>query len=194
MKKLFKVKPVEQVKSFLLKDSKVMFSLLFIFLIASCQKEAMKDGSQVNTEENSDAKAGARVSGVGYYATADECDAASQGATYALKMTGDLEGCLYIFIEKYRCSGDGRYYETGREIFVGTYKGQPGSFKTTYKFAALFEGCKDGAPAGVEIIGLCNHPIVKGSGEGVFAGATGELHFWDNIPAGKFPYRGVIRL
>lgn len=175
--------------------TKISICLVFcLTLIIGCSKDSPVSQQSVQSEENADLKAGGtKVSGVGYYATAEECDPSSQGATYALKMTGDLEGCLYIFIEKYNCSGDGRYYETGREIFVGTYKGQPGSFKTTYKFAAIFEGCKEGGPAGVEIIGLCNHPIVKGSGEGVFAGVTGTLHFWDNIPAGKFPYRGTIR-
>jgi hypothetical protein len=32
--------------------------------------------------------------------------------------------------------------------------------------------------------------MVKGSGEGVFEGATGRLDFKDDIDAGNYPYRG----
>jgi len=177
-------------------NTKISICLVFcIALIIGCSKDSpVKESAQ--SEQSSDvsnAKKATRVSGVAYYADATECDYEGKGATYATKMTGDLEGCYYVWIDEYHCSGDGNYFEKGHELFVGTYKGQPGSFQTTYRFVAKFPGCKDGGPMGIEIFGLCQHPIVEGSGDGVFAGVTGILHFWDNIPAGKFPYRGQLR-
>ena len=134
-----------------------------------------------------------QISGVGFYATAGECDYESQGAVYAIRMTGDLEGCLYAFIDDFECSPSGTYREEGREYFVGTYNGQSGMFWTTYKFEAKYEGCNNGAPEGAEIFGRCQHPIVAGSGTGVFNGVTGQINFKDDIEAGNFPYRAHLR-
>lgn len=137
---------------------------------------------------------GTQISGIGFYATTGECDYPGQGAAYAIRMTGDLEGCLYAFIDDYECSPSGTYREEGREYFVGTYNGQPGTFWTTYKFEAKYEGCaENGAPLGAEIFGRCQHPVTEGSGTGVFAGVTGRLNFKDDIEAGNFPYRGSLR-
>ena len=134
-----------------------------------------------------------QISGVGFYATAAECDdAAGQGAAYAIKMTGDLEGCLYAFIDDFECSPSGTYREEGREYFVGTYNGQPGTFWTTYKFEAKYEDC-DGGPLGAEIFGRCQHPIAEGSGTGVYNGVSGQINFKDDIEAGNFPYRGRLQ-
>jgi hypothetical protein len=81
----------------------------------------------------------------------------------------------------------------GREYFVGTYNEEAGTFWTTYKFEAKFEDCsEDGSYLGMEIFGRCQHPIVKGSGTGVFEGVTGRLDFKDDIAAGNFPYRGHL--
>src|SRR5688572_31172943 len=64
------------------------------------QKETLPE--EQTTANNS---AGAtQISGIGYYATAGECDYESQGAVYAIRMTGDLEGCLYAFIDDFECS------------------------------------------------------------------------------------------
>ncbi len=135
-----------------------------------------------------------QVSGIGYYDAADECDSGAQGATFALTMTGDIEGCLYIFVDSYTCRPSGVYYEEGRELFVGTYGGETGSFWTTYKFEAKYEGCaEDGSYLGLEIFGRCQHPIVKGSGEGVFEGVSGRLDMKDDIEAGNYPYRGHFK-
>lgn len=137
-----------------------------------------------------------RVRGVGFYGTPDVCNPASQGATYSVIMTGDLEGCLYAFVDEFKCLGNGYYFEKGREYFVGTYKGKSGTFRTTYNFEAKFEGCNgDGTPAGLEIFGLCQHPLVEGSGQGVFKGATGRLDFVDNVKATpiNFPYIGTLK-
>ncbi len=44
---------------------------------------------------------------------------------YALKKTGDLQGCLYIFVEYANCTQSGVYYERGVETFVGWYRETP---------------------------------------------------------------------
>jgi hypothetical protein len=134
----------------------------------------------------------AQISGIGYYAESDQCtdDPEGQGASYALTMTGDLEGCHYVFVETARCSAGGAYSETGTETFVGLYNGVPGTFKTTYLFTAKYTDC---ANLIGEIAGRCEHPLVAGSGEGVFEGVTGRLDMKDDIETGSFPYRGHFR-
>jgi hypothetical protein len=109
-------------------------------------------------------------------------------------LTGDLKGCLNVFIDDFECSPSGTYREEGREYFVGTYKGKTGTFWTGYKFEGKYEGCAaNGAALGAEIFGRCQHPIVEGSGEGAFEGVTGRLDFKDDIEAGNFPYRGHLQ-
>ena len=164
-------------------------------LFFSCQKginESVQPEEEIATTANNSSGA-TQIAGVGFYATSNECDYESQGAVYAIKMTGDLEGCLYAFIDDYECSPSGTYREVGREKFVGTYNGQSGEFWTTYKFEARYEGCNNGAPEGAEIFGRCQHPIVAGSGTGVFAGVSGQINFKDDIEAGNFPYRAQLR-
>jgi hypothetical protein len=174
--------------------------LIFFFglIIFSCSKDNTKTEELKFTEQNSasiEALGATQVRGVGFFDQADDCNSANQGATYAVKMTGDLEGCLLIFIDDYECSPSGTYREVGREKFVGTYKGESGSFWTTYKFEAKYEGCAaDGSYLGAEILGRCQHPIVEGSGEGVFEGVRGRLDMKDDIEAGNYPYRGHFNL
>jgi hypothetical protein len=135
-----------------------------------------------------------QITGVGYFDATDACNSAGQGAALALTLTGDLEGCQYFFIDEFECSPSGTYREVGRELFVGTYNGQSGTFRTTYKFEAKYEGCaENGGPLGLEIFGRCQHPIVEGSGTGVFEGVTGRLEFKDDIEAGNFPYTGHLK-
>ena len=163
-------------------------------LFFSCQKginEPVQTEEEIATAVNKGSGA-TQISGVGFYATSGECDYEGQGAVYAIKMTGDLEGCLYAFIDDYECSPSGTYREEGREYFVGTYNGQYGTFRTTYKFEAKYEDC-DGGPLGAEIFGRCQHPIVEGSGTGVFNGVSGQINFKDDIEAGNFPYRCQLR-
>ena len=132
-----------------------------------------------------------QISGIGYFAGPAECnDPEGQGSDYDLIMTGDLEGCHYVFVETARCSAGGTYNETGTETFVGLYNGAPGTFKTTYLFTAKYTDC---ANLVGEIVGRCQHPITAGSGEGVFEGVTGRLDFKDDIEMGNFPYRGHFR-
>ena len=178
---------------------KTIISLSFFLsvILFACKKDnSASSQKEIQTEEQTTANnsAGAtQLSGIGYYATSGECDYESQGAVYAIRMTGDLEGCLYAFIDDFECSPSGTYREEGREYFVGTYNGQPGTFWTTYKFEARYEGCNNGAPEGAEIFGRCQHPIVAGSGTGVFNGVSGQINFKDDIEAGNFPYRGQLR-
>lgn len=140
------------------------------------------------------AQGATQISGIGYYDAGGECNTAGEGATFSLVLTGDLEGCLYTFVDEYDCSPGGTYMEIGREYFVGTYLGDFGTFWTNYRFEAKFEGCnEDGSYAGAEIKGRCQHPIEDGTGTGVFEGVTGRLDFKDDIDTGNYPYRGHLR-
>ena len=59
-------------------------------------------------------------------------------------MTGDLKGCLSIFVQGYTCkelNGFDQYMERGREVFVGTWRGKHGRFATDYTVdAAIAKG------------------------------------------------------
>src|SRR5215471_12448262 len=149
------------------------------FIFSSCQKSiqeptgvnvSLKETQQeeqtsVNSANSSEAT---QLSGVAYFDATDGCNAAGQGADLAFTFTGDLEGCWYVFVDEFDCSPSGTYREEGRELFVGTYNGQQGTFWTTYKFEAKYEGCpNDGSPLGAEIFGRCQHPVTAGSGTGV---------------------------
>lgn len=162
-----------------------------------CSKEyPVSEASSINENRTllQKARGATQIDGIGYFDATDVCNAAGQGAAYAVTMTGDLTGCLIIFIDAYECSPSGTYREVGREYFVGTYKGQAGSFWTTYKFEAKYEGCAaDGSYLGAEILGRCQHPVVEGSGQGVFHGVTGRLDMKDDIAAGNYPYRGHLK-
>ena len=137
------------------------------------------------------AEGATRIAGVAFFATASECsDEEGFGSDFALKMTGDLEGCHYVFIADWTCSPSGTYRETGTEIFVGVYNGQVGTFETTYLFTAKLESCPDLA---TEIWGRCQHPIVRGTGIDGFEGVTGRFDIKDDIDAGNFPYKGHLR-
>lgn len=132
-----------------------------------------------------------QLSGTGYYAGENECvDPAGAGADFALTLTGDLTGCLYTFVETFDCTPSGTYRETGHELFIGQYDGSDGTFETTYRVAAKYTDC---ANLGGEIFGRCQHPLVEGSGTGVFAGVAGRLDFKDDVVAVNFPYRGHLR-
>ena len=172
-----------------------MFIAIILFAYSKDNNQVSKKETVPEEQTAAYNSAGAtQISGLSVYATTDECNAAQgQGSSFALKMAGDLQGCHYVFIDEYECSPSGTYREEGRELFIGTYNGQYGTFWTTYKFEAKYEDCVGGAPAGAEIFGRCQHPIVAGSGTGVFSGVTGQLNFKDDIEAGNFPYRGQLR-
>jgi hypothetical protein len=126
-----------------------------------------------------------QISGLGFYGTCD--DPEGEGANYAIEMIGSLDGCLYTFFEEEdtQSSPSGTYREWGTEVFVAS--DGSGTFMTTYRFEAKYN------LAGEEIFGRCQHPIIKGSGTGIFEGVTGILLFKDDIEAGNFPYRGHLR-
>jgi hypothetical protein len=147
---------------------------------------AAKDVSAAPSPES--AGGATQISGVGSYDA--RCDPTSVDASYAILMTGDLEGCLYTFVETAESSPSGTYRETGTELFVGSWGDETGTFETTYRFEAKYEDVNDQA---TEIFGRCQHPIVVGSGTGVFEGVSGILLFKDDIEAGNFPYRGHLR-
>ena len=134
------------------------------------------------------AEGATQISGVGFFDEADTCDSASVGADFALLMTGDLEGCLYTFVEIAQSSPSGTYRETGTERFVAS--DGAGSFETTDRFEAKYE---DVATRSGEIFGRCQHPIVEGSGTGIYEGVSGILLFKDNVETGEFLYRGHLR-
>jgi len=134
-----------------------------------------------------------QISGVGFYAddvTCDDLEGEGADYDYALVMYGDLEGCLYTFVETAVSSPSGTYRETGTEIFVGRYNGEAGTFGTTYQVEAKYQDCPNLVG---EIFGRCQHPIIAGSGERVFEGVTGRFDIKDDIEAGNFPYRGHLK-
>lgn len=144
-----------------------------------------------DAQPNQEIKGATQILGIGYFDLDGECnDTEGQGSSYNLTMTGDLEGCHYVFIETATCTAGGAYRETGTETFVGAYGGTTGTFRTTYLFTATYEDCPTLTG---EIVGRCQHPIIAGSGEGVFQGVTGRLDFQDDIDSGNFPYRGHLR-
>jgi hypothetical protein len=100
----------------------LVFTAITIFSF-SCQKGVDKPTPAVEEIVTSSANNGSgatQIAGVGFYAASNECDYETQGAAYAIKMTGELQGCLYDFIDEYECSPSGTYREEGREYFVGT--------------------------------------------------------------------------
>jgi hypothetical protein len=113
------------------------------------------------------------------------------GYDYALVMTGDLEGCLYTDVKTAESSPSGTYRETGTELFVGSYLDGSGTFETTYRFEAKYEDVDNLVG---EQFGRCQHPIVEGSGTGIFEGVSGRLDFKDDVESGTFLYRGHLRL
>ena len=127
-----------------------------------------------------------RISGVGYLDVDDLCDSGSVGATFAMIMTGDLEGCLYVFVESSSYTSSGTYFEIGTELFVS----DEGSFATEYKFEAKYD---DPALLIGEQFGRCQHKIVEGSGTGVYDGVGGRIDFKDDVEVGDFPYRGSLQ-
>ena len=129
-----------------------------------------------------------QISGVGFFDEGDTCESGSVGADFALIMTGDLEGCLYTFVKTAESSPSGTYRETGRELFVAS--DGTSSFATTYRFEGKYEDVDNLIR---EIFGRCQHPIVEGSGTGIYEGFTGRLAFKDDVEAGNFVYRGHLR-
>ncbi|MHC4405352.1 MAG: hypothetical protein ACYTG0_37375 [Planctomycetota bacterium] len=131
-----------------------------------------------------------QISGIGFLNFGKPCYPKRVGADFAIHMVeGDLLGCHYVFVEDGVCSESGTYREWGTEMFVGWYNGGFGTFETTYLFTAKLEDCDLSA----EIFGRCQHPIVEGSGTGVFDGVTGRIDIKDDIETGELFYRGHLQ-
>ena len=139
--------------------------------------------------------AATQISGDAYY-DAEECPGPPAGyedftAYPGLVLTGSLEGCLYTGPITSKQTPGGVYLESGEEVFVGTLNGVEGTFATTYRFESKWD---PDVTTGVEIFGRCQHPIIKGSGTGVFEGVTGRLDYKDlteNDPV-TYVYRGHL--
>ena len=129
-----------------------------------------------------------QISGVAFFDGADTCDSARVGADFALIMTGDLDGCLYTFVETSQSSPSGTYREVGTERFVAS--DGSGTFETTYRVEAKFEDVDNLAGT---IFERCQHPIVEGSGTGIFEGVSGQLFFRADVEAGNYSYKGHLR-
>jgi hypothetical protein len=138
------------------------------------------------------AEGATQISGVGVFddppADGDCNDPEGVGDDYALVLTGALEGCLYTFVETSESSPSGTYRETGTELFVAS--DGVSMFTTTYRFEAKYEDVEN---LSGEIFGRCQHPIVEGSGTGIYEGVSGILLFKDNVETGEFLYRGHLR-
>ncbi len=123
------------------------------------------------------------------------CDAGL--GDFALGLSGDLTGCNYVTVLASECSPSGTYRERGTEYYIitDTEGNEVGTFETTYLFTSKYEGCNraEGVPIGAEILGRCQHPIVAGSGTGIFEGVTGRLDYKDHVEINEYPYRGHLK-
>ena len=113
--------------------------------------------------------------------TFSDCGVA--GSDFALLMTGDLEGCLSIFVLGSTCQeldDFDHYTERGREAFVGTLSGKQGRFTTNYTVdAAYAKGFCQSFNFSLEVSGSCIHKIHGRSG--VFADSEGVFTLFDVI-------------
>ena len=112
-------------------------------------------------------------------------------------MAGNLIGCWYTdTFNETASTPSGVIHASGAEHFVGCLDaggasacgtGDPsGSLALTYRFEGKFDAADN------EIWGRCQHKIVSGTGG--FAGATGRIHFTDNVTNQTSNYRGHITL
>lgn len=110
-------------------------------------------------------------------------DCGVDGSDVALLLTGDLKGCLSIFVQGYSCkelNGFAHYKERGREAFTGTWRGGKGRFTTNYTIdAAYAQGFCDSFDFSLELSGSCTHHITGRSG--VFAATEGVFTMFDVI-------------
>ena len=110
-------------------------------------------------------------------------DCGAAGADFGLLMSGDLKGCLSIFIQSFTCqelTDFDHYVERGREAFVGTWRGKQGKFSTKYTVDAAYgKGFCQSLDFTLELSGSCIHHIEGRSG--VFAGTQGVFKLFDVI-------------
>lgn len=153
---------------------------------------------------------GGRSIAISGNSTYSDCGVA--GSDFALRMTGNLEGCLSIFVQGSTCkelADFDHYTERGREAFVGKLRGKQGRFTTNYTVdAAYAKGfCQSKSlDVSLELSGSCIHKIhgrsgVFTDGEGVFTlfdvitNVTGDPNtgvFTAGSGANNFLYSGRI--
>lgn len=113
--------------------------------------------------------------------TFSDCGAA--GSDLALSMTGDLTGCLSVFIEDYVCKelpDFDHYQEYGRESFAGAWRGKRGRFTTDYVVnAAYAKGFCQSLDYSLQVSGSCIHHVRGRSG--AFADAEGAFTLFDVV-------------
>ena len=120
-----------------------------------------------------------------------ECGAAKK-ASYALELSGSLNGCWSVFIAHFNCqemNGFALYTEIGREEFAGQAEGKDLTFDTQYTFNGIFPtgSCPEPA-AEKEIVGGCIHYI---TGKGL----VGVMRFYDVMYGNGAPhyyYEGTL--
>ena len=79
----------------------LVFTAITIFIF-SCQKGVDKPAQPeegIATSANNGGSGATQISGMGVYAETGECSSGGEGSSFALKLTGDLNGCLYVFID-----------------------------------------------------------------------------------------------
>ncbi|MDX1450889.1 MAG: hypothetical protein R3246_17700 [Acidimicrobiia bacterium] len=120
---------------------------------------------------------------------------------FTIELTeGNLQGCWYTVVDDWKFSPNEDaspvvYLEWGREVFDGQLLDDDGAvigsgtFETTYRFSSKWTD----ATLAVEIHGRCQHPLVAGSGTGVFEGMTGRVDFKDDVVTGDLNYRGHLK-
>jgi hypothetical protein len=110
-------------------------------------------------------------------------DCGLEGSDLALAMTGDLVGCWSVFVQGSRCKeldDFDLYYENGREVFIGKFRGKNGRFATDYTLeTAMAKGFCQSFDFSLEVAGGCRHKVHGRSG--VFEGASGLIKFLDVI-------------
>ena len=110
-------------------------------------------------------------------------DCGTEGSDFGLLFTGDLQGCLSIFVQGFSCremNGFAHYTERGREAFDGTWRGENGRFTTNYTVdAAYASGFCQSFDFSLELSGSCIHRIQGRSG--AFANAHGIYTMFDVI-------------
>ncbi len=110
-------------------------------------------------------------------------DCGLKGSDFAILLTGDLKGCWSTFVGDLKCKELEHYdlvFEEGREVFVGTFRGKQGRFRTTYRFEGAYaKGFCQSFNGSLEVGGGCKHKIIGGSR--VFENAEGLITFIDVI-------------
>jgi len=113
--------------------------------------------------------------------TASDCGL--PGSDWAISLTGDLKGCWSAYIQDYRCKelqDYALYFEEGREVFVGKFRGKQGRFRTTYTLEAAYaKGLCQSFDFTTQVGGGCTHRVFGGSR--VFADAKGLIKFIDVV-------------